>query len=324
MAAKLWLLVGLGFGAGVVAALAIVLALEHDPDRKPGVEAVAPLASTMLPGPGTTVAPSATPPPPAAEPSTPTPQRSCEQVRTAGTYVDEAERVRFLAECAAAGPSPAASTPVGGAAVVVTRSPDSVAPIASSPPPDISGRIELIGAVWPDEALPVRYCVNPSEIPVRSNGSKLISDSGFAQLVQNAFATWQSLPESRISFAYQGLCASDPWDNHDGVNTVGWGWLFGSAIGLADPSGTNGRFLRQNSTGQLFEVDLVIDIRYAQSFDDPADYLQRQLPHILLHETGHFIGLGHATEPCSVMRPSGIGSGLCWVDIAAAALLYPR
>jgi predicted Zn-dependent protease len=47
------------------------------------------------------------------------------------------------------------------------------------------------------------------------------------------------------------------------------------------------------------------------------------LPHILLHEAGHFIGLDHSDVPCSVMQPSGIQPGLCQHDIEAASALYP-
>ncbi len=319
MSARVWLLVCGGFVAGIVAALAVSLALSSGSDNPVSLQALEPTHVVKV----TVIATSTSTPEPVgtAAPELATP-RSCEQIRESGSYQDEAERLRFLGEC-----SPAASPTIPRPAPVLAT-PTARPPVTSTPSTtalaDITGRIELIGAVWPDESLPVRYCVNASEIPVRSNGSKLMTAESFAGLVRTAFGTWESIPESRIAFAYQGLCTTDPLNNRDGVNTVGWGWLYGNAIGLADPSGTNGRFLRQNSTGQLFEVDLVIDIRFAQSFDDPTDYIQRQLPHIILHEAGHFLGLGHASEPCSVMRPSGIGSGLCWVDVAAAAQLYPR
>lgn len=316
---RFWLLICGGFVAGILAALGGALALTGNDDTTAPLAALDPvptIASTLPPSPTPGIELSVTPSPEG------TSLRSCEEIRATRSYQDDSERLRFLSECNPA-PGPTVTRPT-------SSEPAAVAPpavIAAAPPAardDLSGQIEFIGAVWPDESLPVRYCVNAGEIPVRSNGAKLMSDEAFAGLVRAAFSTWESIPESRIAFSYQGFCASDPMNNRDGVNTVGWGWLFGNAIGLADPSGTHGRFLRQNSTGQLFEVDLVIDIRFAQSFADPTDYLQRQLPHIILHEAGHFLGLGHATAACSVMRPSGIGSGLCSVDIAAAAQLYPR
>jgi hypothetical protein len=47
------------------------------------------------------------------------------------------------------------------------------------------------------------------------------------------------------------------------------------------------------------------------------------LPHILLHEAGHFIGLDHSDVPCSVMQPSGIQPGLCQHDIEAGERALP-
>jgi hypothetical protein len=246
------------------------------------------------------------------------PIRSCDEIRASGTYRNEAERQAFLATCNAL-PSVTRSSPI-------TPRPPAGLPTAtpqSRPPPPFDRSIELIGAVWPDDLRPVPYCVNPANAPVGSSGQPILSPQQFASLVQAAFNTWQAIPESNISFAYQGLCQSDPWNNRDGVSTVGWGWLYGAAIGAADVGGTTGRFIRQNTLGQLYEVDILIDIRYAQSFDDPSLFIRMHLPHVLLHEVGHFIGLGHGTNRCSVMFPSGIGQGLCSVDIAAAAFLYP-
>jgi hypothetical protein len=332
MSAHLIALIGGGFAAGILTALGILYALDNDSDSSPESHALAAPSPEAAPKSGSDVPPSPEPAPTIVEPGPAPAARTCAEIRDAGSYLNDAERSRFQSECEA--PTPTFTRVVAPQPATATARPAAAtAPPTPTPAPsaapqavqtDISGRIEFIGAVWPDDALPVRYCVNPAEMPVRSDGSKLMSDEAFATMVRSAFQTWQDVPESRIAFAYQGICRSDPWNNRDSVNTVGWGWLFGRAIGLADPSGTNGRFLRQNSTGQLFEVDLVIDIRFAQSFADPTDYLQRHLPHIILHEAGHFLGLGHANEPCSVMRPAGVGSGLCWVDVAAASQLYPN
>jgi len=107
------------------------------------------------------------------------------------------------------------------------------------------------------------------------------------------------------------------------MTEVGWGWLFGSAIGATSVTGTHGKFLRQDTFGHLYEMDIVMDIRFAQSFDDVSYYARTAMPHILVHEVGHFIGLGHSDVSCSVMRPSGVGSAtLCDVDVAGAVELY--
>jgi hypothetical protein len=203
-------------------------------------------------------------------------------------------------------------------------------PVASSNsssgfvPANVTGMMEYTGGVWPDASIPVAYCVNPANGPVGSNGQPLLSAERFAGMVQTAFRRWQDIANSSIAFSYQGICGSDPWNSGDGVNTIGWGWLFGSAIGLSDLNQTHGRFLRQSSSGQLYEVDILIDVRYAQSFDNPGDYLDWRLQQILTHEAGHFFGLGHSNQACSIMGPViAYVADLCWVEVAATQTLYP-
>ena len=74
----------------------------------------------------------------------------------------------------------------------------------------------------------------------------------------------------------------------------------------------------------MVEADVVIDTRYAQSFDNVKEYLDGVLPGLLIHELGHFIGLEHNNNPCSIMFPTENGvTGLCEVDRDAIRALYP-
>jgi predicted Zn-dependent protease len=74
----------------------------------------------------------------------------------------------------------------------------------------------------------------------------------------------------------------------------------------------------------MIEADVVIDTRYAQSFDDMGKYVDVVLPALLVHELGHFIGLEHTNNPCSIMFPTENGvTELCDVDRDAVRALYP-
>jgi matrixin len=76
----------------------------------------------------------------------------------------------------------------------------------------------------------------------------------------------------------------------------------------------------------MIEADITIDSRFAEYFDR-VDYVSVVLPHILVHEAGHFLGLDHSNASCSVMIASGLNptpTALCSDDLAAITALYPR
>jgi hypothetical protein len=186
-----------------------------------------------------------------------------------------------------------------------------------------AGAYEFIGARWPAVAMPIPYCVNASGIPIGAGNKLVMTPEEFAQQVQRAFGEWQRATDSAISFRNMGFCDSDAWDRGDGVNTVGWDGLGGGVVGLEHSLESEGISVREGKLGEIYEADIVIDTFLAQSYDDISEYLRDVLPHILLHETGHFIGLGHSRHPCATMAPYGLRSGLCQDDMDGARTLYP-
>ena len=176
---------------------------------------------------------------------------------------------------------------------------------------------------WAPDQQPVPYCVNAGGIPAGSTGAPIMTAEAFVAAVQKAFTVWTSIPGVHLSVAYNGPCDNDPTDRRDGVNTIGWYKLSGSAIGQLHPSYPAGPAFRDGHS-RMIEADVVVDTRYAQSFDNVNEYLDKVLPGLLVHELGHFIGLEHSKNPCSIMFPTENGvTELCETDRDAARALYP-
>jgi hypothetical protein len=210
-------------------------------------------------------------------------------------------------------PLPGAWLTLGVAAVVA-------AALFASAPRALSW--EYLGAKWPDSALPVPYCVNPNGIPSTPATGPIMPADAFVRMVRQAFDKWQDLPDSYITFRYTGICGTSPMASGDGVNTVGWGTLGGSAAGLALPGASRETPFRRSPRGDLLEVDLVIDDRTPFGFDRET-YLTQILPVIILHEIGHFLGLGHTERTCAVMHPTSLQKDFCDDDIEGVRSLYP-
>jgi hypothetical protein len=176
---------------------------------------------------------------------------------------------------------------------------------------------------WAPDQQPVPYCVNASGTPIGNTGAPIMTPEAFAAAVQKAFAVWTSVPGVKLRVTYQGFCDSDPTDRRDGVNTIGWYRLRGAAIGMLHPSYPAGAAF-QNGRARMIEADVIIDARYAQSFDNMSEYIDNVLPGLLIHELGHFIGLEHNNNECSIMFPKENGvTTLCEVDRDAVRALYP-
>jgi hypothetical protein len=203
------------FVVGIVLVVGIALAL--DGDDAPQI-AIVETPATSAPAPSPSPRPTATPRPP--QPT------EAPSATAAPTTAPTSAPVQ---------PTTGSQPPVAPQPAATTTAPRQVQGGAG---------YEVLGFVWSDDDIPVPYCVNPSNPAINSAGDPIMSDAEFVAAVRNAFQTWENVSGSYISFNYTGICSNDPFDTLDRVNTVGWGWLFSSAIGAAAPAATHGQFLR--------------------------------------------------------------------------------
>ena len=153
-----------------------------------------------------------------------------------------------------------------------------------------------------------------------------------------AFATWSEPPQIGIEFSYRGLTNQRPFDFFDDTNTVGFSTeehMLEIGISRTTLAVTSWLVLAQ-SRG-IVESDILVNPLFYWSDTPPLgawDYRS-----MLVHEIGHFMGLGHSNvgrvhdnqlaPGSSVMWPFSFGAGvttgrvLTADDIAGASVLYP-
>lgn len=184
---------------------------------------------------------------------------------------------------------------------------------------------------WAAESLPIPYFVanradNHMTVP------KVVAET------RASFETWENPPEIGISFSYRGLTNLQPFDFFDNTNTIGFTPTERMVeLGLSRTALAVTSWLTISGAGNIAESDIVVNPGYSWT-DTPArggwDFRS-----MMVHEAGHFLGLGHSNvgrvrgerllAGSSIMWPFSFGRGetigrvLTADDIAGASVLYP-
>ncbi len=163
----------------------------------------------------------------------------------------------------------------------------------------------------------------PWRLPVRWSLAEVSSDlgaSGTRELIDRAIADWAAFDCTDLVAEYEGTTGSPP-DAADDQNVVGWiesNWPHSSA--------TIGRTtFRSSSTSAESDIAFNGD-DYQWVRGAPQNRQEVDAYSIILHEFGHFFGIGHSQSPDSAMvaRYSGGVSSLADDDRDAICELYPR
>jgi hypothetical protein len=167
------------------------------------------------------------------------------------------------------------------------------------------------------EGMRVRWPTSCLSFSVHRDGSKHlgITSAQFESIVSQAFAAWQSVVcsdgnSSRLSVeTYPRVQCEDVGFEHSGPNQNLW--IFRDDATFAEVADKNTIALTSltidEKTGAILDADVELNA-YGNTFSTSSDKVQTDLMSIVLHESGHVLGLGHSDWATSVMA-SGYDEG---------------
>ncbi len=153
---------------------------------------------------------------------------------------------------------------------------------------------------------PIAYFVTGRSVPG-------VSADALRDAAARAFVTWQAAPHASIQSQFLGFTSAPP-GLQDGRATFG----FLDRPDLDRVLGAT-RFLLDASTGAILEADVFFNTRFDWSVAPAGEAGRVDLESVMVHETGHLLGLGHSSLGETEMIPGGrrvVASGAVMFPIA--------
>ena len=156
---------------------------------------------------------------------------------------------------------------------------------------------------WPQAN--VRYSVSNTSVPG-------VTAADFQAAVARAFASWEAVPTSAITYQFAGFTSAVP-GRDDGLSTLGFQNRPDLDRVLA---ATN--YVIDSATGSLVESDIFFNSSFPWSVAANGEPARFDIESIALHEIGHMSGLGH-----SALGETELRAGGGRLVTAAEAVMFP-
>jgi len=166
-------------------------------------------------------------------------------------------------------------------------------------------------------AVSLHWTTQPAPYFVNDGGVPGVTPEQFRQAADRAFRTWEDVPTASVRFAFGGFTDAAPLDD-DNTSTLGF---------LSRPelervlASTN--FFVDTRTGEIVESDIFFNSSFPWSVAENGEAGRFDLQSIVLHESGHFLGLSHSALGETEPRPGGgrrvLGAGAVMFPIAFAS-----
>jgi hypothetical protein len=165
--------------------------------------------------------------------------------------------------------------------------------------------------------IPISWPQTCVSFSVQRDGSRIADYALAEKLVRSAFASWQSAhcgegggdtPSISLADPFgPALCSEHEYNvGRSNANTIVFhddAWPYGTNV-LSILALTTVTY--DKNSGDIYDADLEINGTQPLSTDTPVLPAHFDLFSILMHETGHFLGLAHSLDVSSVMQPSYI------------------
>jgi hypothetical protein len=148
----------------------------------------------------------------------------------------------------------------------------------------------VVGLQWQDR--PIRYAVTNRSVPG-------VSAAQLQAAVASAFAAWGAPAHVSIASQFSGFTSADPAGG-DAVSVIG----FQARPDLDRTLGAT-TFVIDDATGEILESDIFLNSTFAWSAASGGEANRFDVESIVVHELGHFLGLGHTALGETELRPGG-------------------